>query len=85
MPNLKFKPKNGQFFFALAGGILDCTAYGVPPPKVTWLRLNPEAAPLLSEENSPIIDLASNYARKNGCGVSGPDLQSYTVKIFSFN
>ena len=72
MPNLKFKSKNGHFF-ALAGGILDCTAYGVPPPKVTWLRLNPEAAPLLSEENSPIIDLASNYARKNGCGVSVPD------------
>ena len=52
---------------------MDCTAYGVPPPKVTWLRLNPEAAPLLSEENSPIIDLASNYARKNSCGVSVPD------------
>ena len=85
MPNLKLKPKNGQFFFALAGGILDCTAYGVPPPKVTWLRLNPEAAPLLSEENSPIIDLASNYARKNGCGVSGPDCKVILQSIFSFN
>ena len=50
---------NGFGRFALAGGILDCTAYGVPPPKVTWLRLNPEAA-LSEAKNSPVIDLASN-------------------------
>ena len=23
----------------LSGGILDCTAFGVPPPQITWLRL----------------------------------------------
>lgn len=39
-----------------AGGILDCTAYGVPPPKVTWLRLDSD-----SVENPPIIELTSNY------------------------
>ena len=54
---------NGFVRFALTGGILDCTAYGVPPPKVTWLRLNPEASGGIpaTEENPPIIELASNY------------------------
>lgn len=35
---------------------MDCTAYGVPPPKVTWLRLDSD-----SVENPPIIELTSNY------------------------
>lgn len=52
---ISFWRKISQFLH-FSGGILDCTAYGVPPPKVTWLRLDPEAL-----EKAP-IELNSNYA-----------------------
>ena len=34
---------------------MDCTAYGVPTPKITWLRFDPGI------ENPPLTELTSNY------------------------
>ena len=42
------------------GGILDCTAYGVPTPKITWLRFDPGI------ENPPLKELTSNQPHESG-------------------
>jgi hypothetical protein len=39
--------------FAL-GGILDCSAYGMPSPKITWLRFDPTV------KHPPITELVSS-------------------------
>ena len=63
---------NALSIFALTGGILDCTAYGIPPPKVTWLRLDPAASEALHAskasglENPPIIELPAAVANYQG-------------------
>ena len=46
-----------MFFLFCSGGILDCTAYGVPPPQITWLRYDPGL------ETPPLTELtfSSNY------------------------
>lgn len=50
-----------MFFLFCSGGILDCTAYGVPPPKITWLRYDPGL------ETPPLTELtfSSNYGSSN--------------------
>ena len=41
---------------------MDCTAYGVPPPKITWLRFDPAL------DNPPLTELTTpaNYATTAG-------------------
>ena len=45
--------RGNDVFFLISGGILDCTAYGVPPPQITWLRYDPGL------ESPPLTELTS--------------------------
>ena len=49
-------------FFCFPGGILDCTAFGVPSPQITWLRL---------QENSDRIETLEDLLKAKELEANG--------------